>query len=113
MSVIEDLTGVTAKRDAAQAESDAIKNAPIEERQRLIDEQTRSRMLERNQRGVGIKPISVGAASLMTTTVQSMIAPKQNPINPSPTPINPWVAQKTRLTNTPRIPQPAKTLLGQ
>lgn len=113
MSVIEGITGVTAKRDAAQAESDAIKNAPAEERQRLIDEQLRARMLERNQRGVGIKPISAGAASLMVPTAQSLIAPAQNPVNPSPTPINPWVAQKTRLTNTPRIPQPTKTLLGQ
>ena len=113
MSVVEDLTGITSKRDAVQAESDAIKNAPIEERQRLIDEQERARMLERNQRGTGIKPISMGAASLMSPTPATMLTAPQNPVNPSPTPVNKWVNQRVQRMNTPRIPQPAKTLLGQ
>lgn len=98
MSVIEDLTGATAKRDAAQAESDAIKNAPIEERQRLIDEQTRSRMLERNQRGAGIKPISAGAASLLSPSPGFVNTHKPNPVGPD------WLKQRFA---------PAKTLLGQ
>lgn len=105
MSVVEDLTGISARRAAAQAEEDAIKNAPAEERQRLIDEQIRARTLERNQRGVGIRPVSAGAVSLMTPTASTMLTPPtQNPINPKPTPIT---------QQRPRQFGPAKTLLGQ
>ena len=105
MSVVEDLTGISEKRAAAQAESDAIKNAPIEERKRLIDEQLRARTMERNQRGTGIRPISAGAASLMTPSVPTMLAPVGGErINPRPTPIT---------QQRPRQFGPAKTLLGQ